>query len=761
MTRPPLRLLIGLIFLLFIAAPLIAQKPASRFRIIPGPKPGGGTVKITVGGTNNKFEAEREEYSILEGDVLIEFQDIKLRANKVTYNSRTKDVLAEGNVIIDQGPTRVTANRAVYNLDSKTGTFFIATGSMEPAMYFTGEQIEKVSEDTYVMTNGIFTSCDLDRPAWSIHVKRARVTVDDYAHMQNVSFRTRLGPLFWTPRLTWPTKRDRSKGFLIPRAVISGEFPRLETAYFMPFGDSIDATVTADLGAGGYFGAGVKLRYLPSQDVKIGELSANVVRDPHPERLDSTPNASGAVQHWRYRYQHAQNNLPGGFRGVIDVEDFSNLDFFRKYETDPRLHTLSNIYSSAYLTKNLASYSLNILSDRREILLTTREQRFEQLPSVQFRIYPRRILSTPLYFSLESSASHLVMSAFDRQLTGELNQTSDTNYFRTDVFPTLSLQLKTPAWFSLTPQISARETYYSASVKAGDNQFAPALPLADAVSRFYAQGQVELVGPSLSRIFNGKIGGFSRFKHVIEPRFRYIYTTHVTDQNRIIRFDTVDSPFLPIVRDSVEYSLTQRLIGKEQPDKSSPTGGSAREIMSFSLRQTVSLSKPFATGTSGTPAVVANQKFTPLVATLRVNPYQSIALDANATFGNVSHQIDQTSLSANLIGTGKNADKYLGLTWFATFKDPRTQTGDSSQFRINTGSWILRDRLRTDIQVNYDAKQGQFLEQRYSLGWTGSCYGITIAPRRFLIYDRTGVHGRWGYDFGVSLKNVGSFGNLR
>jgi lipopolysaccharide export system protein LptA len=760
-TRLPPRLLIGLIFLLFIAAPLTAQKPASRFHIIPGPKPGGGTVKITVGGTNNKVEAEKEEYSILEGDVLIEYQDIKLHANKVTYNSRTKDVLAEGNVILDQGPTRVTANRAVYNLDSKTGTFFIATGSMEPAMYFTGEQIEKVSEDTYVMTNGIFTSCDLDRPAWSIHVKRARVTVDDYAHMQDVSFRTRLGPLFWTPRLTWPTKRDRSKGFLIPRAVISGDFPRLETAYFMPFGDSIDATVTADLGTNGYFGAGVKVRYLPSQDVKIGELSANIVRDPHPERLDSTPNAVGPVFQWRYRYQHAQNNLPGGFRGVIDVEDFSNLDFFRKYETDPRLHTLSNIYSSAYLTKNMSSYSLNLLTDRREILLTTREQRFEQLPSVQFRIYPHRILSTPLYFSLESSASHLVMNAFDRQLTGELKQTSDTNYFRTDVFPTLSLQLKTPAWFSLTPQISARETYYSASVQAGDNPFAPTLPLADAVNRFYAQGQVELVGPSLSRIFNYKIGGFSRFKHVIEPRFRYIYTTHLADQNNIIRFDTVDSPFLPIVRDSVEYSLTQRLIGKEQPDKNSPTGGSAREIMSFSLRQTVSLSKPFDTGTSGTPTVVANQKFTPLIATLRVNPYQSIALDANTTFGNVSHQIDQSSLSANLIGTGKNADKSLSLTWFATFKDPQTQTGDSSQFRISTGSWIVRDRLRTDIQVNYDAKQGQFLEQRYSLGWTGSCYGITIAPRRFLIYDRTGVHGRWGYDFGVSLKNVGSFGNLR
>ena len=37
---------------------------------------------------------------------------------------------------------------------------------------------------------------------------------------------------------------------------------------------------------------------------------------------------------------------------------------------------------------------------------------------------------------------------------GELKQTSDTDYFRTDVFPTLSLQLHTPAWFSLTPQIT-------------------------------------------------------------------------------------------------------------------------------------------------------------------------------------------------------------------------------------------------------------------------------------------------------------------
>src|SRR4029078_9886368 len=187
------------------------------------------------------------------------------------------------------------------------------------------------------------------------------------------------------------------------------------------------------------------------------------------------------------------------------------------------------------------------------------------------------------------------------------------------------------------------------------------------LTRTYAQGEVDVVGTSFSKIFNKSLGGFTRFKHVIEPRVPYIYTSHVADQERVIRFDTVDSPFLPIVRDSVEYSLTQRLIAKEKGPN-----GNARAVASFTLRQTSSLSKPFTNATGGnlpgTSLGVGENKFTPLLANLHVNPSQPLTPDANATFGNISHQIDQSSLSANLVGTGKNADKYLSLTWFASYK---------------------------------------------------------------------------------------------
>lgn len=756
-----------LLILVLNAIPLFAQAPPKpKFQIIPGPKPGGGEVKVTVD-PKGETEAVTDEYVIMSGGVTIEYQDIKVTANKITYNQKTKDVTAEGNVIIDQGPTRITASQAVYNLTSKTGTFFNSTGTMDPSMYFSGDRIEKVDEDTYRMTNGVFTSCDLDRPAWSFHVGHAEITMDDYARMRDVSLRARDLPIFYTPRLIWPTKRDRSQGFLIPRARYSDTFgARLENGYFLPLGESADATIYGDISSKSYFGGGVEMRYVPSENVKIGDLRARAVYNAPEKRVE-----------WKYEYRHAQENLPGGFRGVVDVRDFSRLDFFRDYDDDPNVLTQSNIYSSAYLTKNRPKYSLNVIADRRDYELlqpdpvvpnrfVTARQRYEQLPSLQFRMYPQRVGRTPIYFTMESSSSRLRTGGVDAQ--GQ--RTINADYFRTDLFPTVSMRVRTPQWFSVKPQLAVRQTVYSASQQlVCETPEAPAECVAcevdptlavcnrrelrddEGVSRFYAQGQVEVVGPSFSKVFNRALGGFSRFKHVIEPRVRYVYTSNVENQNEIARFDTVDTPFLPIVRDSVEYSLTQRLIGKEAAE-----GGSPREVLSFSLRQSVALSDPFP-GLGN--ASIGEHQFTPLNATLRFNPYQSITVDASAQFGNVSHQADSVSLSANLVGTGTRADKYLGLAYFASFDDPGFDNG-RSQIQVSGGSALVRERIRADVQLNFDATEGRFLSQRYLTAWVGSCYGFGLEYRRYEVYGGIGRQQNYSFGIAVTLKNVGSIGSL-
>ena len=709
----------------FLAATAVAQKP--NFRLMPGPKPGGGDVKITVdpGGTT---ELQKDEYSIMQGGVTIEYQDIKLRSDKVTYNFKTRDVVAEGNVIIDQGPTRVTATQAIYNMDSKTGTFFNANATMDPSMYFSGDRIEKVDDDTYRMTNGVFTSCDLDRPAWSFTVGDADVTLDDYARMSDISFRARGIPVFWLPRLIWPTKRDRSQGLLLPRARFTDRFgTRLENGYFIPFGESVDATLYGDISTESYYGAGVDLRYVPTENVKIGDFRGHVVNNVRDDRLE-----------WKYQFRHAQENLPGGFRGVVDVQDYSNLDFFREYDDDSSIFTASNIYSSAYLTKNAPNYSFNVLADRRDIEFPDRRQRAEQLPSLQLQMYPQQVPGTPFYFSMESSTSRIRTGAVTH---GE--RSIDADYLRADIFPTVSMRLRTPQWLSVKPELSLRQTWYSSSLDEETGTVTD-----EPVSRFYGQGQLEVVGPSFSRVFHRAGGGFSRFKHVIEPRFRYVRTTDVDNQNRIMRFDTVDSPYLPIVQDSVVYSLTQRLIGKEAAG-----GGNAREILSFELSQSVALSEAFP---SSGPSDTGEHRFTPLNARLRFNPYQAVTVDGQATFGNVSHQLDSLSVSANILGAGRHADKYLGFTYFASLEQPAFAGSGSSQIRLNAGSFLVRDRIRADVQLNFDAKEGEFLEQRYLAGWTGSCYGFALQYRRYQVFGSPHGDSLSSYSIAISLKNVGT-----
>jgi LPS-assembly protein len=683
----------------------------------------GGEVNIEIA-TNARTEYVRDEYVLIDGGFKITYQDVVISGDKLTHNLKTKDVTAEGNVIVDQGPQRLSGDRAVFNLTSKTGTVFNARGFFEGSA-FSGEKIEKTDEVTYRLTNGVFTSCDLDDPAWAFHLGSGVVTVNDYARLRNLSFRAKRVPVLYTPYIIWPTKQDRARGLLIPKVGANNRFGfYLGNAYFIPFGQSADSTIFADYYSKGYYGAGTEVRYKPQQDM-AGKFQGHLVRDPENDTIE-----------WKYDYEHTQENLPGGFRGVIDVQDFSDLEFFQTYSRDFNLNTISNIYSSAYLTKNKPDYSLNIRADRRKHFLgTDQSQVFEQLPTIDFKTYPNRLGRSPFYLALESSLGHLRTSL-------------GANYYRADLFPTISMQLRTPSWISIKPQISARETYYTSSLDPLDPSRRTITD--EALTRSYAQGQVEVVGPSFSKIFRRDMGGFNRFKHVIEPRVRYLYTTGVEDQDRVIQFDITDSPYLPLVEDSIEYSLTQRLLAKEARE-----GSGAREIVTLTFRQTAALSEPF-NQTEGPSR--DSDRFTPLLISANVNPYQSFSVNVNATFGNVSHQLDQTSLSANLRGPDGS---YLQMTWFASFLAPGRTTGDSSQFRVSAATPSWRNRIRGAVQLNYDAERGELLEHRYLVDTTASCYSVALEYRDFQVFRSSGPEQNRDYTLSISLKNVGTFVDLR
>jgi len=67
--------------------------------------------------------------------------------------------------------------------------------------------------------------------------------------------------------------------------------------------------------------------------------------------------------------------------------------------------------------------------------------------------------------------------------------------------------------------------------------------------------------------------------------------------------------------------------------------------------------------------------------------------------------------------------------------------------------------MRADVQLNYDATSGRFLEQRYLLGGTDSCYSVALEFRRFLVVTNArGEEFKNQPGIAITLKNVGTVG---
>jgi len=84
-------------------------------------------------------------------------------------------------------------------------------------------------------------------------------------------------------------------------------------------------------------------------------------------------------------------------------------------------------------------------------------------------------------------------------------------------------------------------------------------------------------------------------------------------------------------------------------------------------------------------------------------------------------------------------------------------TTGSSQIRLNTGTSLLHEKIRADVQLSYDATQGQFIDERYLIGTTQSCYGIAFEYRRYLVYDPV-PSPKNSFGVAFTLKNVGTLG---
>lgn len=704
-----------------------------EFRVPP--ERGGGR----IAGTADEIEASSENEVVLVGDVRVKYQRMELRAQRLVLQRDTLTLEAEGDVILDQGSQRVAAQRADFDLATETGTFWNASAFAAPDQYFTGKVVVKTGPTTFEIEDGVLTSCTGDRtPDWSLRVARADVELGGYAHITHSRVRMKKLPLFYLPYMIWPAKTDRASGFLIPNfGYTDRRGIYLGLAYYQVLGPSADLLLEVNGYEQTYAGGRAELRYQPTEGTK-GRLVYDVLSDRDISQTES-----------RIVWSHRTDDLPGGLRGVINVNDYSDFDFYREFLRSEGESTRRYLYSNAYVSGSWGVQSFSLLVDQRETFLGGGDLSTQrQLPEINYRVRKLKLGRLPLYFTLDSTAS-LLQSSTDGRF--------DVDYARYDVSPELTLPLRVAPWLSVALNAGGRLTHWENSFtrSAVDEETGEAQRVCDdgrvvgdddvycdePLERTYETVDLDVVGPSFSRVFESPGGRFGKFKHVIEPRVSYNLVGDFDDQDRVPRFDEIDSLSS---RESASVALVNRVLAKPSDEDE----GGAFEIFSFELAQGFALDDRFFQSSSdGT----RTSKESPILARLRLSPSRAFDLQGRASWSTLFSQLESTSLSAEMGGRSNGVD----LTWFTSW-NPETGEKRSDQARLGFRVDVVPERLSLSGRVNYNLETSEILEHRYFINYKSQCWSLLLELRE----ETTRGIERRDFRFLLNLKNVGTFLDL-
>ena len=696
-------------------APPAAEPPPPRITFqlpLQGREEGGGGGTAT--GSASSLEFQRDDYAVLTGSVEIHYQDLDLKADRIAVDLATKVATAEGHVILDQGPRRLAGQTLTFDLGAKTGTLTEATAHVAPDYYFEGAEIAKVDDDTYTVTDGTFTSCEGENPAWSFHLGRARVDVEGYARVHHASMRVKKVPIFYTPYLLWPAKSDRTSGLLVPNLGYSnlrGSYVGL--AYYQVLGRSVDTTLYADSYGRGFIGVGDEIRYRPSEGT-TGEFRGYAIRDQD-------------LGDWRWKLEldHTTNDLPLGMRGVITLRRYSDFNFFRDFERSIDRVGVRYVESRGFISGNWGPHQVNLqLTDRETFIndLTTTDRR---LPELDYSLRSTQLGKTPLVLKFDSSLAYL---SVDRSATYR------SDYGRIDLQPELSLPFRPAPWLSFSLSAGERFTWYEDSLDPSGQAFT-----GESLTRTVPTGGLDVVGPSFSKVFGSEQG--ARYKHIIEPRITYTYQGSFDDTAAIPPFDQVDRLGS---NNFARFSLINRL--KAKPPEAE--GGSAVDAFSFELARAYSFddAQPLEVASDGRSSQAG-----PLDAILRFAPGAAIDLQATASYSVLFNQLT----SASLASLFKLPRASLDLRWNVRFA---RETGETLSDQVRLGATVnpLPGRLALQAAIDYDVELSLLRDQRYVVDFTAKCYGVRFEVRHFDVVDRQATD----YRIAFSLKNVGTFLDL-
>lgn len=682
----------------------------------------GGTDLTVIARTQEKTQ----DRIFLAGDVEVRYKELRLFADRVEIDTKTKDCVATGKVTIQLTDESVTAEEAFINLETREGKLIKADGMVQPTIFYHSASIERKAGNLYALLKAQITSCAQPVPRWRFDASRANFRKDDYVEMWNAVFRIKKVPVFYMPYMRYPVGRDRATGFLIPRIGSSSRKGfTFEEAFYWAIARNMDTTLTFDYYGARGVGGGLNFRYM---------FSGGTGGEANLYGFTFKRDASGVKRDDAYilRLNHNQP-LPFGFSLVADVDLQSSYDFLREFDNNFTQAIVSNRRSQVYLQRSWSSFNFSARVSKFEThfgqMGPNKSIITKSLPQISFNMFKVKLFG-PLYVSLASGYSRQEYGWQQDYDMGRQKKTGSLSFA-----PTLSAPFTAIPWLTLDTAVTGNFVYYPQSYAAGTETV-----VNDPLFTKSATITAEAVGPVFSKVYrNGR--GEPVFKHSIEPYANYRFDSVIPEWKRII---TSYAYFFRYHQ--IEYGITNRFYVKDANDQ-------PRELVQVGLGETFYISPeegPLSLyQVNGKPP-----RFSEIQGRLRFYPAAKYSLDMSAEYNPYYNNLTTLRLSASV---GSRADgRFLSLSWFKSqrswFRDEISKAfGNRHQVGISTG--FTTPKLPIDIlaEIDYNIQQRKLLYLASSAVYHYQCLDFEFEVKVFYFRAKPETQ----FKFSLGLGNIG------
>jgi LPS-assembly protein len=626
-------------------------------------------VPVTVKADKLDYDRANDVY-VAEGHVRLDQDGMRLEADKVVLNNKTGEAVAEGKVYLQEKGDIIRADSVQININTKAGLIYNGDLFMsKDNLHLKGAEIDRKSETVYHIKDGIFTTCDAGE--WYLKADEIDVDMERYATGTGVSFNMAGLPVFYTPYLLFPVRRQ--SGLLIPEiGYSSGEGFKMKNSVFWAMSDYQDMTFYSDYRARHGLGSAVEYRYNNSRD-SSGTLFFNYFNTFDRYREVDKPDSRWLLQ-YRHHEEIAEDlSVRADLNMVSDFAYFQDLERRLEYRAEPYLD------SNLFYVERWDTASLYLLGQyATDLTEKSNDNTIQKLPELRYNIFEEKVAG-PFRMNFEGTATN-----FSRQ-TGD-------DVMRADFNPRLSAVFGTGG-LTLTPRIGARGTYYD---RSGVNA-----EFTEPAERKYYYAGADL-NMRISRVYGSdQESGFGRIRHSIEPSLSYTYIPEI-DQSRVPQLDVVDAVS---ARNTATLALTNRLTARYKD----ASGFRTYDFLLFRISQSYDVAKARTENSGG-----SERPYSDFHAELYLKTPKMLTISVAEDYDPYTRSFTSSSESATL-----TAGAYRFNFSHQYLLDPQTKY-------IIAGAGTTLGKWDVDVQIWHDILTKQTTQQEYKLHYGSQCWGLGL-----------------------------------